>query len=262
MKLPLDHLVINSHFAVESIAATFRSLGFTLTPKGVHSLGSLNYLIMFSGHYLELIGLPTQGDRIRKELLDSPPGIDGLVFASADAEQTVRQMNQAGFALQPVQSFSREVASGNARGTARFTTVRLAGGEFSAGRVYFCQHHTPEWVWRPEWLTHPNQVSAIDRLTLIDDRPAEAAQRYRRLGTTERSFALHIVDRAGFAKQSGGLLHPPMERHSLFAAIRFRGGRLEYLMSAATALHLPLRREGDLVQIVLPDLMTLLEFLP
>ncbi|WP_213989330.1 VOC family protein [Sodalis sp. dw_96] len=262
MNLSLDHLVINSHFAVETTADIFCGLGFTLTPRGVHSLGSLNYLMMFPGHYLELVGLPTQGDKIRRELLDSPPGIDGLVFTSDGAEQTARQLSQAGFPLQPVQSFSREVVSGDARGVARFTTVRLAAGEFPAGRVYFCQHHTPEWVWRPEWLSHPNGVSAIDRLTLVAGDPQQQERHYRRLGHTDERFRLQIIHPTEFARRCGGLIQPPAERGSLFAAIRLRGGDGEHIARDAAAMGLPMRREGELLQVALPDLLTLLEFLP
>ena len=262
MKLSLDHLVINSHFAVEPVAEIFRTLGFTLTPRGFHSLGSLNYLIMFPEHYLELVGLPAEGDKIRKELLDSPPGIDGLVFASNDAEQTARNLSDAGFPLQPVQSFSREVVSGDAHGLARFTTVRLAAGEFLAGRVYFCQHHTPEWVWRPEWLSHPNGVTAIDRLTIAADNPDRTAQHYRRLGETGDAFRLNIQDKAAFAALCGNLLTTPPDRESLFAAIRFRGGDQNLIARRAASLQLPLRRDGKALQIALPDFLTLLEFLP
>jgi hypothetical protein len=40
MSLRLDHLVINCHFALDEVAQWFRALGFTLTPKGYHTLGS------------------------------------------------------------------------------------------------------------------------------------------------------------------------------------------------------------------------------
>jgi hypothetical protein len=84
----LDHLVINTGFATDTTAELFAALGFSLTPRGYHSLGSINHLIMFAGHYLELIGLPSDGAVLRQEILDSPPGIDGLVFGSADAAAT------------------------------------------------------------------------------------------------------------------------------------------------------------------------------
>lgn len=57
----LDHVVINVHFAMGLAEPLFEALGFTLTPRGYHSLGSINHLIVFGSDYLELIGLPESG---------------------------------------------------------------------------------------------------------------------------------------------------------------------------------------------------------
>ncbi|MGZ5873179.1 MAG: VOC family protein [Bradyrhizobium sp.] len=54
-------------------AATLMShLGFTLTPRGFHSLGSINHLVVFEGHHLELVGLPSGTGILRRDLLESP----------------------------------------------------------------------------------------------------------------------------------------------------------------------------------------------
>ncbi len=58
MTFALDHLVINSLFDMDSAEGLMSRLGFALTPRGYHSLGSINHLIVFEGHYLELIGCP------------------------------------------------------------------------------------------------------------------------------------------------------------------------------------------------------------
>ncbi|NDL63417.1 VOC family protein [Acerihabitans arboris] len=261
MTIPLDHLVINTHFATDRTADHFRALGFTLTPRGYHSLGSINHLLMFAESYLEIVGLPADGGRLRQELLDSPAGIDGLVFATADARDTARGLADAGFALQPVQDFSREVVSGNESGLARFTTVRLARGEFPAGRVYFCQHHTPEWVWRPEWLSHENQVGGLAGLTIISDDVETCGRHYRRLGDTDPHFSLDIVDYPAFARRFDGLPLPPPGRE-MFAAVHFQGGDLMRIARGAEAQELPLRWFAGRLQVALPELTTLLEFLP
>ena len=54
----LDHLVVNTRFAIDAAQALFAGLGFTLTPRGYHSLGSVNHLAVFPQGYLELVGLP------------------------------------------------------------------------------------------------------------------------------------------------------------------------------------------------------------
>ena len=43
----LDHVVINVRRDMDPAEALCRSLGFTITPRGYHSLGSINHLMMF-----------------------------------------------------------------------------------------------------------------------------------------------------------------------------------------------------------------------
>lgn len=253
MTLKLDHLVVNSHFALDSSAELFRALGFNLTPKGFHSLGSVNHLIMFSDHYLELIGLPAQGEPLREELLDSPPGIDGLVFASSDAQASERSLRDAGFQLQPLQHFSRAVVSGEARGEARFTTLRLAPGSFSAGRVYFCQHHTPEWVWRDEWL----QAGAISGVTVVAQEVEATRARFARLGESE---LLNVIGYPQWNQQYGQLLTLTAERESLFACIHISGHHTPTVLQTARRLNLPWRLQNGKLRVAIPALTLVLEF--
>jgi Glyoxalase-like domain len=38
----LDHVVVNTQDRLDEAAETYRRLGFTLTPRGYHTLGSMN----------------------------------------------------------------------------------------------------------------------------------------------------------------------------------------------------------------------------
>ncbi|MEC5344255.1 VOC family protein [Brenneria populi] len=253
MILKLDHLAINCRFALDDSAELFRALGFALTPRGHHSLGSINHLIMFADHYLELIGLPDPSQPLRRELLDSPPGIDGLVFASDDTERTETTLRAAGFNVQPAQHFSRAVVSGAEKGEARFSTLRLAPGSFSAGRVYFCRHHTPEWVWRDEWL----QPGAIRALTVAARDPEATRLHYARLGSTN---LLRILGLAEWQAQYGDLLTLADDRASRFAAIHIAGRDTGALAAAAQRLHFPLKRQRGRLAVAIPALALVLEF--
>ena len=253
MILTLDHVVINSHFALDDSATLFQALGFTLTPKGYHSLGSVNHLIMFSDHYLELIGLPHRNEPLRQELLDNPPGIDGLVFASNNPEKTESLLLNAGFTLQPIQHFSREVVSGTQTGEARFTTLRLAPASFSAGRIYFCQHHTPEWVWRTEWL----QTASIQGLTIVARDVAATQAQYARLGKID---LLHIISYSEWQAEYGSLLPLVDDRDSRFALMTISGRDMASVMAAANQLNLPQEYKAGTLRVAIPALTLVLEF--
>ncbi len=173
----LDHVVVNTLRGMDATAQLFAALGFTLTPLGRHSLGSINHLMMTPGPYLELVGVPESGLQ-RQEVLDSPFGLNGLVLRSDDAEATRDRLLQAGLFANPVSTFSRPVTIEGAEQQARFRTVRLAPDFTAAGRVYFCEHLTRHYVWRPEWLTHPNTFSDIAEMVVSATDPGAEARRY------------------------------------------------------------------------------------
>ena len=48
----IDHVVINVRSEMDTAVEVFRNLGFTMTPRGFHTLGSINHLAMFIDNYL------------------------------------------------------------------------------------------------------------------------------------------------------------------------------------------------------------------
>src|SRR3981189_3853919 len=87
MALPvatLDHVVINARDDMDAAAETYRRLGFTLTERGYHSLGSMNHLAMFGTDYLELIAVPKDATAGGLELLKFSYGLSGLGFGSEE----------------------------------------------------------------------------------------------------------------------------------------------------------------------------------
>ena len=133
--------------------------------------------MMVPGAYLELVGLPETGPQ-RQDLKDSPFGLNGIVVASGDAEATHARLAGAGFAVGPPVAFSRPVTVDGGEAEARFRTVRLPAGLFPAGRVYHCEHLTPDLVWRPEWFAHPNGFTGLDGVTVESPKPDVEAHLY------------------------------------------------------------------------------------
>jgi hypothetical protein len=173
----LDHVVVNVLRGMDEAAACFAALGFALTPLGRHTLGSINHLMMTPGPYLELVGVPEERPW-RQEVIDSPFGLNGLVMRAANADATAAAMRDAGLPTSAPMAFSRPVTFGSGVEDARFRTVRFPTETFPAGRVYYCEHLTPDLVWRPEWLDHPNGFVDIDRLVVASLDPARDAGLY------------------------------------------------------------------------------------
>ncbi len=169
----LDHLVVNVLDCMDDAAPLYRRLGFTLTPRGYHTLGSINHLAILGTNYLELVGVPAEGKQ-RLDIMTSPQGLNGLVFASEDADATFAALATSGLPFEPPLSFSRPVELPQGSHEARFRTVRLAAERFAAGRLYFCQHLTRELVWRDEWRRHANGATELLGATMVSTRPEGA----------------------------------------------------------------------------------------
>ncbi len=161
MTFALDHVVINALFDMDPAAALMSQLGFTLTPRGFHSLGSINHLMVFEGHYLELVGLPLETEILRRDVAESPLGLNGLVFQASDIDACISQLRDSGLTMLEPQSFSRPVTIDGVEQLARFRTTRTAPELFEAGRVYYCRHYTPELIWHRPWMSHANGCSGL-----------------------------------------------------------------------------------------------------
>ena len=235
MPLPapvLDHVVIDVRDQIDEAMRCFAALGFQATPRGRHTLGSVNHLAMFATDYLELLGFaPDSATRV--EITRFPQGLNGLVFKTADADVVHREAQAAGLPVLPVQAFSRPVTLNGVSQDARFRTTRLDADKIAMGRVYFCEHRTPELVWRPEWHTHPNTACAIARVVVATADPQRTGELFRALfgrnAVTDRNR--HCVVAAGTAQVE--LVPPDAVAAEFGEAAADPAGRAEYMAALA-----------------------------
>jgi glyoxalase-like protein len=275
MSFALDHIVINVLFDMDRAAALMSQLGFTLTPRGYHSLGSINHLMMFEGHYLELIGLPSGTEVLRKDVLESPRGLNGLVLGADDIDASLDKLRAGGLAMLEPQSFSRPVTIDGVERLARFRTVRTAPELFEAGRVYYCQHYTPELVWHRPWMTHPNGCRGLSELVVVSATLENDVARYvkaaqadaQRLG--EEVWVIDLADRfritlispALYRERYGERCVEADGRSSYFGAMVFKAPDLALIREhASSAPGLRIEAAGSSLAMLIPFLNTLLEF--
>lgn len=141
-------------------AARFSALGFTLTPRGHHSIGSQNHCIMLGSTYLELLVAP-----VAHPWLDYyrafGEGLAAIALSTPDADATYELLKGKG--AKPPMDLSRPVDGG----LARFRLVQIEG----APQVFFVQHLTRELVWRPEWQAHANRARELVHVSLSAKKP-------------------------------------------------------------------------------------------
>jgi hypothetical protein len=148
---------------------------------------------MFDPEYIELI---SPGSGARPDLAGYPVGLNGLVFAMKGAEALHEDLSARGLPVQAVQRFSRAVDLPDGQtGEARINVVRLDPRTVFDGRTYFCEHLSPELIWRPEWQAHPNGALGLERIALSARDPNAVADVF------DRMFGARAVARA--TKQEG-----------------------------------------------------------
>jgi len=209
----LDHAVILVR-DLDRARDTYRRLGFTLTPRGHHSLGSQNHCIMFGRDYLELMALPSELPAAFQYFVDflaRGEGVGALALATEDAAGAYAELVQVGIAAEAPLALSRPVEN---LGEARFTLVQLPPAETPGFRTFLCQHHTRDVVWRPKYQRHANGAASLASVSVACTDPSKYA----------RFFAGLPVKYAGAASPSIAALRIHVEDKQRAADVLREGG--------------------------------------
>jgi hypothetical protein len=176
--------------------------------------------------------------------------------------------------LEP-QSFSRPVVIDGVEQLARFRTIRTATNLFEAGRVYYCQHYTPELVWHRPWMSHANGCTGLSELVVVtaemqkdSELLARAAQaslenQGSELRTIELDggFRITLMSPARYGDRYGERCIEADGRGSFFGALVVKAldvGRIRDL--AAPNAELRSSAEANSFVVLIPSLNSLIEF--
>ncbi len=259
----LDHVVVNLRDRIDAGLETYRRLGFTMTPRGYHTLGSMNHLAIFGNDYLELIAA-APGETLRPEILTAPFGLNGLVFGTEDSTAVHAALHEAGVPVEPPLEFSRPVELADGPRDATFRTVRIKPDIVPAGRIYFCHHFTRELVWRDEWRHHANGAIGVARAVIVARDPSVLCGLFARMfgedavrrGDGGCSLAVglsrfDVMTRESLAGEYGDAAPAADGRADYMAALTIRTRSPEQAAAALAAGRIgDVRREPD--RIVVP----------
>jgi len=176
----IDHAIV----ATGDLGAAedaFARLGFSVTPRGLHSahMGTANATTVFAnGTYIELMGIvaPTERNAPFRDGITAGRTLFGLALKTADADAARDAFAAAGVDHGPVTAFSRPVGLPDGEHEAAFRTTNLAGAATPGAHAFVCQHLTPDVVWRQDHLVHPNGVTGLRAVVAVADDPAETAE--------------------------------------------------------------------------------------
>lgn len=178
--LGIDHAVILVH-DLDKARDAYTRMGFTLTPRGYHTLGSQNHCIMLGRDYVELLAMTHPSQQYFTDFLARSEGLAALALATDDAAGARDGLAQAGIAANPPIEFSRPVDLPGGTRDAAFKVVHLSPELTPGARLFFCQHYTRDVVWRPDCLSHEIGATEIAALAVVVDDPAAAVRNYARV---------------------------------------------------------------------------------
>ena len=178
----LDH-VVHAVSDLDEAADAYAEAGFVVTGRADHPFGTSNRLVLLGGPgpgcYVELVAVtrparippatpdrPSFADAVRSFLADGP-GAAMFVLGSDDPDADRAELERRGLHPLPVFSFSRPAPLPDGTTvTVSFDLVPLHPLGPHLG-VFLCRHRTPELLWRPEYLRHPNGATALGELVII-----------------------------------------------------------------------------------------------
>lgn len=180
-ELCLDHL---GHFVpdLDAAAAIWEKLGFRVTPVSHHQVsgkpaGTSNRCVMLGEGYIELLApmMDTPNAQRVRERMKRFVGVHLACFGTPDAAAEHARLAAHGFEPEPVVHLQRQIETGDSVG---FRVVYVPPAKMPEGRVQYCEHLTPQQVWR-EGFVNPIGLSAV---YVVADDPEEVAARWGRFG--------------------------------------------------------------------------------
>ena len=223
----LDHVALATD-DLDRAAAAYSRLGFNLTPRSSHSgddgpWGTGNHCAMLRDGYFELIGVtdPALYHDHLKAALARYTGLHLIALGTDDSQGTYRAVASRGVTIDEPYGIARQVPYGDGTREGRFHITEVDATWFPEADFFFCQHHTPDVLWQPDLLDHPNGVTGLAGVTVIASDPVVTARRVAAVSGVADSETesghrfdlargtIDVVSADGFGAQFAGV-NPPV----------------------------------------------------
>jgi hypothetical protein len=182
----IDHLVICVHDLAQA-ALDWQTLGFTLTPTGVHPFGTSNRLAMFGNNFLELLAVtdvaavpPAAPGRFsfaahNQDFLRTGEGMSMLALHSTDSHAEAARFRAADIGAYAPFDFGRDaVLPGGGAAPVAFSLAFATDPAMPGIAFFTCQQrHPPELFWKAEYQHHPNGTLRVIEVVMSAPEPAQ-----------------------------------------------------------------------------------------
>ena len=183
-------------------AQRWEAMGFALSPVSRQSgrmpdraeegpWATANRCAIFRRGYLELIGIvdPAAYNPWTK-FLARFEGLHLLALRVPDADAAYADLEKRTATLIPPVQRARQLEVDGADATMRFRNIFSRDESYPEGRYIVLEHQTPEYLWQPRYLTHPNGAVALEAaLVCADDIEAQRGRLETITGATAQQGA-------------------------------------------------------------------------
>jgi hypothetical protein len=181
----IDHLIICVNDLAQA-ALSWRALGFTLTPTGVHPFGTSNRLALFTNNFLELLAvtdvaaIPAAAPgrfsfaAHNRDFLAVAEGMSMLAWHSTDAHADAARFKANDIVGYAPFDFGRDaVLPDGATARVEFSLAFATDPAMPGIAFFTCQQrHPPNLFWKPDYQRHPNGVLRVVEVVMSAPEPA------------------------------------------------------------------------------------------
>lgn len=273
--LSLDH----AGFMVRDLdrgADKWRKLGFQLSPRSpqigfvpnqenMQPWATSNHCAMFEQGYLELIGITDPANfNPWNRFIQRFEGPHIAALRCIEANRAFAALRGHADGFDPPVQRQRNVRVDGAMQPFRFRNIFSQDDHYPEGRFIIIEHQTPEVIWRPELMAHPNGARALtalmfcaenpqptlDRLTAITGEPAVEGAHGDPTISLRNGGALVVLDDKSFRARYETA---PIKTGPHIAAATIQVEDMDCLNALLTANDIPIQRSPNGVVWVAPQ---------
>jgi len=173
----LDHV---GHLVpdLESAGKVLADLGFFATPVSYHqpAQGTANRTVMLEEGYLEILTAVNDAPNAQRVRgwMKRYDGVHLVAFGTPAAEEDRVRLAAHGFNPDPLVELRRQTDAGEVG----FRVVYVPPEAMPECRAQYCQHLTPDLVWRDFPARHDNGALGLSAVYIVADEPAAVAARW------------------------------------------------------------------------------------
>lgn len=284
----IDHPLIAIH-DVDALRHLLISIGFNMTAIGKHPWGTSTSLAIFPNCLLEIMGIyddtlldekPTGDFRFGRHVYDYLQLREGVALTalhSTDSTADAQHASACGLTVSGHLEFGRDVRLPDGTNDRTKTTLALLPNSTHPRLSFFlCQQHRRDLVEVEQWMQHPNTVSGIKSITIMESQENQSAIRktlcslYGDAQDIQGGFsvqtsngAIRVLNKQTIIELAGDLPDAVIQdNQAAIVGMEFKCTRLDSLKNAIESAGVAYKLEQNTITLTQPELTgnTILSF--